>query len=94
MFVIEAVRGELRELEHMSGLIHLGLTLMVAALAAAVLLQAPATAHEHTGHLIDQHLAHGVALLGMAFVMAGVALDARRHTARRASLGGSHHAHR
>lgn len=98
MFVIDGTRKRLDELERMSGLIHLGLSLMVVALAAAVLVQPAPPIPGHAGHVPDQHLPHLVALVGMAIVMAGVALDARRHTARRhvrrASQGGTRHAHR
>ena len=98
MFVIDEVRNGLDELERMSWLIHLGLSVMAVAFAAAIILQPSPSVHEHAGHAADQHLAHLVALLGMALVLAGVALDARRHAARRqisrASQGGTTHAHR
>lgn len=98
MFVIEAFRGALGALERMSWLIHLGLALMAFAFATDLVLAPVASAHAHAGHGAEVPLAHLVELLGMACVLAGVALDARHQHARRqtdrASQGGSHHAHR
>ena len=98
MFVLEAFRGALGELERMSWLIHLGLALMAFAFATDLVLGLGAAAHEHAGHGTDTGLAHLVELFGMACVLAGVALDARRQSARaridRVANGGSRHAHR
>ncbi len=98
MFVLEAFRDALDELERMSWLIHLGLALMAFAFATDLVLAPEASANTHAGHGTDAGLAHLVELVGMACVLAGVAHDARRHSARaridRAAHGGSRHAHR